>query len=320
MKKIFSAVIFLFLIQTLNAQSTRSIVSGIKTEAFRSKINLSWILPKKAEGTSVTALLIYRDTRPIENTDFFKKNKPVATLPPSTTSYADEVRDTREYYYAVICSVAEGDFGETDLYYDEELDAVPESVESKPYYIILPGVNATVTGEGIKLSSKKEFTPLPKENKNRTYSENQMRDLPLPFMDILGDEAEHQKTISREAEDSARSLFEGRRKVQKEFLEPYIFEEDIISPNGGDEYLLFEILKVSFIKRDYKKSVQLLSRFTLQNRNEKVLERARFYLGESYYFEQNFPMALTEFLSLKDAYPSLSHKWIESTLTLFEAE
>ena len=34
-------------------------------------------------------------------------------------------------------------------------------------------------------------------------------------------------------------------------LSPYVFEEDLISPDGGDDYLLFDVLKTTFIKRKY---------------------------------------------------------------------
>ena len=92
---------------------------------------------------------------------------------------------------------------------------------------------------------------------------------------------------------------------------------DRVSPAGGDEYLLFEILKTYFIKKQYTESITALRNFLAQNRTKSVADRASFYLGESYYYTGNFPAALTRFLALEDTYPELTRRWIDSSLDLF---
>ena len=104
----------------------------------------------------------------------------------------------------------------------------------------------------------------------------------------------------------------------KKELEPYIFEDDVMSPTGGDEYLLFEVLRTSFIIKDYEKAKHDLETFLSQNRTQETSDRATFYLGEAYYYCANYPQALECFLSLSETYTSLSRKWIESTLNLYE--
>ena len=101
-------------------------------------------------------------------------------------------------------------------------------------------------------------------------------------------------------------------------LEQYIFAEDMLSPDGGDEYLLFDVLKNSFIKKDYVRAADDLQRFLAQNRSAAVTERAHFYLGESLYFQGKYPSALSQFLLLTDAFPSLVNRWIQSALDLYQ--
>lgn len=313
-------IIFFVTVSITAAQTAKSIVSGIYTTSSSNRISVNWNLPRKNDTVSIASLYVFRNTRPIESVNFLKENAPVAVLPPNSLAFVDPVKDTREYYYAVICVLSENSSGtDEELYYDEELDEKIPEEKKVPYYVLLPGVNATVNGAKVKFVTKKEFSKLPPEDNFKTYEDNQLRDRPLPFMDILGDEAGHERKVSPSAQKKAEELFKkNKTEVNTEFLEPYIFEEDIVSPSGGDEYILFEILKNTFIQEKFDDAVKLLTRFTLQNRNREVIKRARFYLGESYYFMQNFPMALTQFLSTEEDFPSLSHRWIESTLTLFE--
>ena len=138
-------------------------------------------------------------------------------------------------------------------------------------------------------------------------------------MDILGDRRSAKKRqIGEEATRQALTLASAQKDSEPEVLSPHIFEEDMVSPSGGDEYLLFEVLKTTFIKKKYEESAASLQRFLAQNRSQAVTERANFYLGESYYYSGRFPEALNFFLTLQERYPALSKKWIESTLDLYQ--
>ena len=88
-------------------------------------------------------------------------------------------------------------------------------------------------------------------------------------------------------------------------------------PSGGDDYLLFDILKTTFIKKKYGECSEKLIKFLGQNRSKDVTNRAIFYLGECYYYTGDFSKALGQFLLLEDVYPALSRKWSESTLDLY---
>ena len=322
---------FVFFSGTAVAQSARPIVTNINAYGSSStKITVTWNLPQKTEGSTIRSLVVYRSPRPLIDVSSFAKLTPIATLPMGSVSYTDLVPDKREYYYAVLTITAPGTY-ETDseLYYDEELDALPSTDESgTTYTVLLPGVNATVKGTKVKTRSQKNSN-LPEqvpEQKDREYSKNQLRDQPLPFIDVLGDGEEiHVSQISPEAHRKALELIgkkngdsAKKKRLAQALLEPYVFEDDLMSPPGGDEYLLFEVLRTSFIQKKYSDSISALTKFLGQNRSLSVSNRAHFYLGESYYFSGMYPEALSEFLLVEEAYSALSRKWIESTLTLYQ--
>ena len=314
----FTIFAFLFLEKSF-AQNSSPLVFGIEAMGVsNSLITVTWNLPLKTQNFYINSLLIYRDTRPITSYSQISSLKPIANLPRGTVSFNDRVSDRCDYYYAVISLTMAGSRENEDLYYDEELDSLEKEGEGAPYAMVLPGVNATVNGAKVK-TKKADQISLPKqktESEKKTY-ENSLRKMPLPFIDILGDEQNHESTISLAAQEEALSLT--KKAEQKQLsLEPYIFEEDLVSPASGDEYLLFEVLRTSFIKKNYTKAIRDLNNFLAQNRNEKVAKRARFYLGESYYFTGDYKAALSKFLELQEDYPAVSRKWSESALDLYE--
>ncbi|MBO6176682.1 MAG: hypothetical protein J6O39_03990 [Treponema sp.] len=321
LKLLFLLSAFITAAQTAAAQSQRPIVSGINTSPSAKKIIVSWHLPKKTEDSHITALLIYRNNRPFSSAEDLKNMKPVAKLSSESETYADTPEDYSEYFYTVISVTKEGSWTGNELYYDEELDAKQDESGGTPFYIILPGVNSTSEGTKLKRYSKKEAKPSVQESKKKKeYDNGQLRDQPLPYIDVLNNQGERKSSISEESENAALSLLGKNTSPAKKALEMYIFEDDLISPSGGDDYLLFEVLRKSFIKEDFNLAASELKKFLAQNRSENTASRASFYLGESYYYMGRYSSALSCFLSVEEKYPALAHKWIESTLNLFSTE
>ena len=145
-----------------------------------------------------------------------------------------------------------------------------------------------------------------------------MRELPLPYLDMVQDIYRRPNKLSRRVLKAGNDLAGEYRAKPPKVLDPYYFEEDMVSPAGGDEYFLFEILKTSFIKKEYKTCAGELKKFLGVNRNQKVSDRAAFYLAECLYYTKNYRQAISLFLYVNDTYPSLSKKWIESCLELYE--
>ncbi len=324
-KKIALLVAFANITLILHAQTDRPLLHGIHAEAVSTnRIEVSWQLPEPSASYTVSGIVLYRDTKPISSVASLK---PLVSLPPNTMSYRDRLKDYKEYYYAAIAQVdyskgsLESDSKDKeDLYYDEELDKPESGLAKHPYTLILPGVNATVNG--VKVNGKKAQKKIPvqkDEAQDKVYQGDEMRSQPLPYVDILGDKrSAHKREIGDEAEEKALKLAKTNSTREIQILEPHIFEEDMVSPTGGDGYLLFEVLKTTFIKKKYEEAAVALQKFLAQNRSKSVTERANFYLGESFYYSGQFPKALNCFLPLQETYPSLTKKWIESTLDLYQ--
>lgn len=321
-RKFFSSALLIFSSSILFAQSKRPVVTGINAiQAENGKISISWILPKN-DSDSISSFIIYRNKKPFTSYDQIEFSQPLVTIEKITDSYTDSPRDTSEYFYAVITMISENDKtqGNSEIYYDEQLDGKKSLKTETPVRLVLPGVNATT--EGIKASAAIYLgqPSIKKTPQAKKEYEDKMREMPLPLVDVLGETSKPEETkISKSSRKKIQPLLKSK-KEQTKVLPVYIFDEDLISPAGGDEYLLFEILRTSFIKKKYSDSIDALKKFLAQNRSKQVTDRANFYLGESYYYTGNFPSALTYFLSLEEIYPELSRKWTESTLDNFSVE
>ncbi len=264
------------------------------TPVSTNKIKISWKLPKDSQAQSVC---IFKNTMPL-TLKIIEQTKPVAQVSPKLSSYTDTVINYREYYYAVICRLEDGSL----------------------YNIILPSVNATVKGVKVARPEKKAE---PSEEqaaaaKPKTYPKGNLRELPLPYIDLVKDIEKKPNPLKPEVIKAGEELAQGCSERPKEKLSPYYFDADIVSPAGGDDYFLFEILKNYFVKKDYKTSAKELKKFLSVNRSEETTNRATFYLAESQYFAGNYRSALTMFLFVEDAYPVLAKKWINSTLDFYE--
>jgi TolA-binding protein len=49
-------------------------------------------------------------------------------------------------------------------------------------------------------------------------------------------------------------------------------------------------------------------------RSSPAESRARFYLGQAYYYSGNYREALFEFLLIRDVFPAEGSEWVQATL------
>ncbi|WP_027727778.1 tol-pal system YbgF family protein [Treponema sp. C6A8] len=287
MKKSFFifALISAFFANSIFAE--RPIVQDIQALAGNSnRINLLWNLPQNPEK-EITQLLVYRDLSPISSYAQLAKLEPIAKLVPILTSYTDTVKDYKDYFYAVI------------------------AVTDEPYDIILMSINSTVTGCHVQTVAK---NPLPKkeEKAEKIYPEGSMREIPLPYLDYI-DGLEKEYKVSQEVAASVKPLgINEKREVPR--LSIHIFEEDLISPDGGDDFLLFEVLKTTFIQKKYKEAIDQLEKLVGTNISQDTRNRAYFYLGESHYMLAQYPSAIRTFVRIENIYPALCKQWIDNSL------
>lgn len=283
-KRLIGFLIFCFGI-TLFAQE-RPIVYDIQTIVLSgTKINIYWKLPE--DYSQIKKLSVFRSNTPIVSIQQIEKMTPIVELPSSSTNFIDNVDSYNEYFYAVIAY--------TSKYYD----------------LIMPSVNATV--KGTRLVESKTNTVVEQQLKEKVYTEGELRETPLPLLNLI-----EEPYFSDEISDSVINVAtpianKSNKKVQKE-ISPYFFEVDLISPDGGDDFLLFNILKEEFIQENYQKSIVSLNKLIGTNVSESVLNRAYFYLGEAKFFLGDYEGAVKAFVKIASVFPDLSKLWINRSL------
>lgn len=295
MKKLFTLITAFFLAANCFAKD-RPIITNLEAKGTRgNKINLSWKIPSEPEP-KIQKFFIYRNSKPIGSYYDISDSTLIATVEPEIQNYSDTVKNYNDYYYAIIAQVNNG-----------------------KYDIILPSVNATVNGTHLTLPERKENAEKTESAKEKLVPVDGKRETPLPFLDITEQISKKPLNISEETKKIAESLAASEKNSKKR-MEPYIFEEDIISPDGGDDFLLFEILRTTFIQKKYKESAEQLQKLLGTNRSKEVTKRAIFYLGESEYYTKNYSDAVRTFLMVYDEYPVQAKKWIDATLDEMKTE
>ena len=290
MKKTLGLLFSLFLTVFLFAE--QPIVKDIRAVSGKgSKINVLWTLPTNPDS-EITSFQIYRDTKQITSYNQIKKLTPVAEVKAEFTGYTDTVSDFKDYFYAVI------------------------AVTDKPYDLVLLSFNSTVTGA--HLNAKTTTKENVKVEEEKLYPDGTLREKPLPFVDIAGslpnsDNNQKKTEISEQATEATNSLITKTSK-KSALLKPFIFEDDLVSPDGGDDYLLFEILKTTFIQRKYGEAIEQLNKLVGTNISESTRNRAYFYMGESQYLLGNYDEAVKTFVKVGNDFPIQSKKWLDSSL------
>ena len=288
MKKAFSIIGLLFFSFILFAE--KPIVRDIQAEAGKgNKINIFWTLPENPEK-EISSFFIYRDTRQIASYAQIKNISPIAQIDSNFSGYTDLVKDYNDYFYCVLAVTTDS---------------------SVPYDLILLSFNSTVKGVHISMNTQQKEPQ--KKEKEKLYYEGTLRETPLPFIDIVENSLQPEPTVSEEAAFAAQTLTNKTKKIEP-VLKPYIFEEDLISPDGGDDYLLFEILKQYFVHKNYDEAIIQLNKLAGTNIKDSTRSRVYFYIGECEYLTGEYEKAVKSFVKVQDIYPTLARKWINSSL------
>ena len=285
-KSFFVAVIFLALSFCLNAQN-KPIVTDIQAvPAKGTRINIYWTLPQNPEP-AITKLLIYRDTRPISSYNQLAGAYFLAELSAESCGYTDTVSDYNDYFYAVI------------------------AFTDRPYDLILVSMNSTVEGVHLIAPEPKDIEPKQKPEE-KLYTDGTMRETPLPFINYV--EGQGEPLISDEVAQTASQFSGSSSKNNLTPVQPYFFEEDLISPDSGDDFLLFEVLKTTFVQEKYEEAIVLLNKLNGTNITESVRNRVLFYIAEAYFFTGDFEEAAKGFVKVAHVYPLQTKIWMNYTL------
>lgn len=286
MKKIILFLSLLSISTVLFAQ--KPIVQNIQARTHKgTKINITWELPQN-QDEQISKLYIYRNTKPFTSYSQISALIPLAILNGDATSYTDSVKDYNDYFYAVI------------------------TYTNEPCELILISMNATVNGIHLTMPGQKPVEKA-KPMDEKLYTDGTIRETPLPYLDLLEDTPKV-SLISDEVTGSTKSFYSNKKADNSNDLMPYFFEEDLISPDGGDEYILFDILKNTFVQQKYAEARKQLQILVQRNISLNVQNRTYFYIGECEYFLGNYDEAVKAFVQVSQYFPLQTKKWINASL------
>ena len=106
-------------------------------------------------------------------------------------------------------------------------------------------------------------------------------------------------------------------KVQVVYKRPRAFAHDLeASPECNEEYDLMSMIRGPFAKLNWQLAEQELIYFLASPLPPEIEARARFYLGQCYYFQHQPRYGLFEFFAIHARYPAETTEWIEASVAM----
>ncbi|MDR2785971.1 MAG: hypothetical protein LBB83_08660 [Treponema sp.] len=175
---------------------------------------------------------------------------------------------------------------------------------------IQPGINAT-----------RDPVEIPSGYRVGLRSSPELRSIPLPLISVsgvssTGAENPAPTPLSSRAERAVSSVKPSANFSKIPFKAPRAFKDDLETPaGGGEEYILKNIIQGPFLRRDWEEARGSLTEFLSLPRSSSAENRARFYLGQAYYYSGSYREALFEFLLIRDVFPAESGEWVQASLS-----
>jgi hypothetical protein len=237
-------------------------------------------------GDSSKIPVLYRSMTPI--TANLNMLKAVIVESGIGSPYMDYPVPGIPYYYALI---TEDELFSGDMEIQPGLNATRDPVEIPSGYRV-----------GLRSSPDIRSMPLPLISVNRVSSTGTENSAPVP--------------LSPRTERAVSGIKPSENFSKIPFKAPRAFKDDLEVPSGGgEEYILKNIVQDPFLKRNWEGARENLTEFLSLPRSSSAENRARFYLGQTYYYSGSYREALFEFLLIRDVFPAESGEWVQAVLT-----
>ncbi|MDR2094218.1 MAG: hypothetical protein LBP76_01705 [Treponema sp.] len=182
---------------------------------------------------------------------------------------------------------------------------------------IVPGANATE--QAVSVSDTENRFGLPAGMESRQEG---IRAMPLPLISLYTaapslnstGEIPQPSPLGSEAAKAVAGIKGPEPVAEPPLKKPRAFSQDLEIPAGGEEYTLRSIVQDSFVKRDWGRACDELIRFLSLPRSSASEARARFYLGQAYYYSGLYRESLFEFLLVEAQYPQEAEEWTQAVL------
>ena len=141
-----------------------------------------------------------------------------------------------------------------------------------------------------------------------------IRPMPLPWLNPSRTLIPEACRFSEATEAMIAKLSRVSTETRLPVRTPYVFRTETGGGSGGEDYALRKIIEGSFSAGRWETATGELKDFLSLRRTAETTARARFYLGESFYFSGKYRLALLEFLLSEDVYYNQSREWIRYVL------
>ena len=142
----------------------------------------------------------------------------------------------------------------------------------------------------------------------------EIRSIPLPSMSVINTATEGAYAQQPNPIPAETPKAEESRPAAPPQKRPRVFARDLEISAGGEESVLQTIVQGPIARREWQTAREQLIKYLSLPRSAATEARARFYLGQSYYFTGQNREALTEFMFVRDSYPNEAAEWIEAAL------
>jgi hypothetical protein len=257
-------------------------------------------------------LALYRSVNPIRTTDDLARATRVATIPSTQSQYTDYVVPGVPYHYAVV---------DTELIQEGRVDFVAgENTTEDPVEIALSDQpEPSVDAPGIALG------PGP-------------RSRPLPFFQIQGAVERGSTVFGRGGPripepqqldpETDKAVVQLIRMAQRDAPAPPTLEVlpfDTATPTDADgakglDLTLRTIVEGPMRQGNWDEAELMLSNFLRLPLGDELTARANFYLGQVYYFQEQYRQSALAFLIAQEDYYREATRWLDRALRVFPAE
>ena len=108
--------------------------------------------------------------------------------------------------------------------------------------------------------------------------------------------------------------------IEVEIKKPRAFVRDLeASPTEGEEHALISVVRGPFAERSWEEAKIEFIKFIALPGSTDTKIRARFYLGQCYYFLNQPREGLFEFLSIRESFPVETEEWIQALIDMIRS-
>jgi TolA-binding protein len=131
----------------------------------------------------------------------------------------------------------------------------------------------------------------------------------------------HAAALSKSTATALESLLHALPPTPATQVHPMILDpEKGIVTSGGAEYTLKKIVDGPFTAKDWAEAITALNGYLNIRRSAAVTSRARFYLGQAYYFAGNYRKSFLEFLFAENDLYTVAQPWINALFSKLTSE